>query len=52
MSATNPRNPIPMAFLSPLNDQVFTNFLNAWITMSMANGFFAETNARWGIVQG
>lgn len=48
----NPRNPIPMAFLSPLNDQVFTNFLNAWITISTANGFFAEINAKWGVVQG
>jgi len=47
-----PRNPIPMAFLAPVNDMVFTNFLNAWITIRTASGFFEEINTRWGVSQG
>lgn len=46
-----PRNPIPMAFLSPLNDMVFANFLNAWITIRTASGFFDEINGKWGVAQ-
>ena len=45
-----PRNPIPMAFLAPVNDMVFTNFLNAWITIRQASGFFDEVNQKWGLV--
>jgi cyclohexadienyl dehydratase len=49
--ANTPRNPIPMAFLTPLNDVVFTNFLSNWITIRLASGFFDEINAKWGVVQ-
>jgi cyclohexadienyl dehydratase len=49
--ANQPRNPIPMSFLAPLNDMVFTNFLNAWIVIREASGFFDEINRKWGIVQ-
>lgn len=49
---TTPRNPIPMAFLSPLNDAVFKNFLDAWITIRLASGFFDEINTKWGVTQG
>jgi cyclohexadienyl dehydratase len=49
--ANTPRNPIPMAFLAPLNDVAFTNFLNAWITIRLASGFFDEVNRKWGVVQ-
>ena len=45
------RNPIPMAFLAPVNDMVFTNFLNAWITIRLASGFFDEINQKWGVAQ-
>ena len=47
--ADTPRNPIPMAFLSPLNDMAFANFLNAWITIRTASGFFEEINRKWGV---
>jgi hypothetical protein len=40
-----------MAFLAPLNDVAFTNFLNAWITIRLASGFFDEVNRKWGVVQ-
>ena len=44
-----PRNPIPMAFMAPLQDTVFLNFLNAWITIRQASGYFAELNTKWGV---
>ena len=50
--ANEARNPIPMAFMSPLNDPVFLNVLNAWVTIRQASGFFDELNRRWNIVQG
>jgi cyclohexadienyl dehydratase len=45
-----PRNPIPLAFMSPLNDTVFKNFLDSWVQIRLASGFFAELNAKWGLV--
>ena len=48
--ADRPRNPIPMAFVSPLNDPTFTGFLNSWIVIRQASGFFEEVATRWGIV--
>ena len=47
-----PRNPVPMAFLAPLNDMPFTNFLNAWITIRQASGFFDELGRKWGLTEG
>ncbi|MBU8538334.1 transporter substrate-binding domain-containing protein [Falsiroseomonas tokyonensis] len=44
-----PRNPIPMAFMAPLQDPVFLNFLNAWVTIRLASGFFAELGQKWGV---
>lgn len=44
-----PRNPIPMAFMAPLQDSVFLNFLNTWITIRMATGFFTEIGQKWGV---
>ncbi len=40
-----------MAFLSPLNDPVFLNVRNAWVTMRLASGFCDTLNRRWNIVQ-
>lgn len=48
--ADRPRNPIPMAFVAPLNDPAFTGFLNSWIVIRQASGFFDEVATRWGIV--
>lgn len=49
--ADQPRNPVPMAFLAPLNDMPFTNFLNAWVRIRLDSGFFDELARRWGLVQ-
>jgi cyclohexadienyl dehydratase len=45
-----PRNSIPMAFLMPIDDQQWINFVNNWITIKRQNGYFAELNKKWGIV--
>jgi cyclohexadienyl dehydratase len=45
-----PRNSIPMAFVVPIDDQVWINFLNNWIVIKKQNGYFAELNEKWGIV--
>ena len=49
--ADKPRNPIPMAFMVAAGDPGWLTFLNAWITIRQASGFFDEINTRWGIVQ-
>jgi cyclohexadienyl dehydratase len=45
-----PRNSIPMAFVVPIDDQVWMNFVNNWIVIKKQNGYFAELNKKWGIV--
>ena len=45
-----PKNSIPMAFVVPLDDQVWMNFVNNWIVIKKQNGYFAELNEKWGIV--
>lgn len=44
-----PKNSIPLAFMSPIEDVVFLNFLNSWITLRQTGGFFAEMNAKWNL---
>ncbi|CAN1558265.1 HisJ ABC-type amino acid transport/signal transduction systems, periplasmic component/domain [Rhabdaerophilaceae bacterium] len=43
------RNTLPMAFLVPSDDQQWINYVNAWVAMSKANGFFKEINTKWAI---
>ena len=45
-----PKNSIPMAFLMPLDDQQWLNFVNNWITIKRQNGYFVELNKKWGVV--
>ncbi len=45
-----PKNSIPMAFLMPIEDQQWLNFVNNWITIKNQNGYFAELNKQWGVV--
>ena len=45
-----PKNSIPMAFLIPIDDLVWKNFIDNWITIKKQNGYFAELNKKWGIV--
>jgi cyclohexadienyl dehydratase len=35
--------------LLPQNDQVWINYVNNWIKIKLAGGFFDETAAKWGL---
>jgi cyclohexadienyl dehydratase len=41
------RSQRPGAFLLPQDDQIWINFVNHWVKMNHANGFFAELSAKW-----
>lgn len=43
------RNRRPLAYITAQDDAVFINFLNAWLTLNEANGFFADLNTKWGL---
>lgn len=43
------RAPTPIAMLLPQADQVWINYVNSWIEIKQANGFFAETAEKWGL---
>ncbi len=43
------RAPTPIAMLLPQDDQVWINYVNNWIKIKQARGFFAETAAKWGL---
>ena len=44
-----PRAPSPIAMLLPQEDQVWINYVNNWIKVKQAQGFFDETRAKWGL---
>jgi cyclohexadienyl dehydratase len=43
------RAPSPIAMLLPQNDQVWINYVNNWLKIKLAGGFFDETAAKWGL---
>jgi len=45
-----PRNSIPMAFVVPIDDQVWINFVNNWIIVRKQNGYFDALAEKWGLV--
>ncbi|NNE79297.1 MAG: transporter substrate-binding domain-containing protein [Silicimonas sp.] len=46
---TGPRSPSPIAMLLPQNDQVWINYVNNWVKVKEAKGFFDTTKAKWGL---
>ena len=44
-----PRNPTPLAMLLPQADQVWINYVNHWIKIKTAKGFFKSTAEKWGL---
>ncbi|MEO0829035.1 MAG: transporter substrate-binding domain-containing protein, partial [Pseudomonadota bacterium] len=46
---TEPRSPSPIAMLLPQNDQVWINYVNNWVKVKQAKGFFEATKAKWGL---
>ncbi|PUB15662.1 transporter substrate-binding domain-containing protein [Yoonia sediminilitoris] len=43
------RAPTPIAMLLPQTDQVWINYVNSWIELKKAQGFFDATAAKWGL---
>ena len=46
---SEPRRPTPLAMLVPQADQVWINYLNHWIELKKARGFFAATAVKWNL---
>jgi len=46
---TEPRAPSPIAMLLPQDDQVWINYVNNWVKVKQAKGFFEATKAKWGL---
>ncbi|WP_292289690.1 transporter substrate-binding domain-containing protein [Marivita sp.] len=44
-----PRAPTPIAMLLPQDDQVWINYVNSWIELKKASGFFETTADKWGL---
>lgn len=44
-----PRAPTPIAMLLPQDDQVWINYVNSWIELKKAQGFFEDTAEKWGL---
>ncbi len=46
---TEPRAPTPIAMLLPQDDQVWINYVNNWVKVKQAQGFFEATREKWGL---
>ncbi|WP_170609089.1 transporter substrate-binding domain-containing protein [Ruegeria arenilitoris] len=46
---TGPRAPSPIAMLLPQDDQVWINYVNNWVKLKKAKGFFDSNKAKWGL---
>jgi cyclohexadienyl dehydratase len=46
---TGPRAPSPIAMLLPQDDQVWINYVNNWVKLKKAKGFFEGNKAKWGL---
>ena len=44
-----PRSPSPIAMLLPQSDQVWINYVNNWVKVKEAKGFFDATKTKWGL---
>jgi cyclohexadienyl dehydratase len=43
------RAPTPIAMLLPQDDQVWINYVNNWVKVKQAKGFFEANKAKWGL---
>lgn len=46
---TEARSPSPIAMLLPQADQVWINYVNNWVKVKEAKGFFDANKAKWGL---
>ncbi|MDB2636316.1 transporter substrate-binding domain-containing protein [Alphaproteobacteria bacterium] len=44
-----PKSPTPLAWLIDQNDQVWINYINHWIELKKAQGFFDNLMAKWNL---
>ncbi|UJF17544.1 transporter substrate-binding domain-containing protein [Vibrio sp. SS-MA-C1-2] len=44
-----PRKPTPISMLLPQKDQVWINYVNHWVELKKAQGFFDQTAQKWGL---
>ncbi|WP_106610355.1 transporter substrate-binding domain-containing protein [Shimia abyssi] len=44
-----PRSPSPIAMLLPQTDQVWINYVNNWVKVKTAQGFFDANKEKWGL---
>ncbi|MBB3995246.1 cyclohexadienyl dehydratase [Sulfitobacter undariae] len=49
IEVSTPRAPTPIAMLLPQTDQVWINYVNSWIELKKAEGFFEEVALKWGL---
>lgn len=49
ISVEQSRAPTPIAMLMPQTDQVWINYVNNWIEIKQASGFFGEVAEKWGL---
>jgi cyclohexadienyl dehydratase len=49
VEVTAARAPTPIAMLLPQSDQVWINYVNSWIELKLAQGFFDDTAEKWGL---
>ena len=43
------RNPTPLAWLTPQDDQVWINYINHWIELKKSHGFFEKMKKKWNL---
>ena len=44
-----PKYPVPLAWLTPQDDQIWINYLNHWIEIKKAQGFFIKMMDKWSL---
>ena len=49
VNGAEPRSPSPIAMLLPQADQVWINYVNNWVKVKQAKGFFEANKAKWGL---
>ena len=43
------RSPTPIAMILPQTDQVWINYVNNWVKVKKAKGFFEKNKTKWGL---
>ncbi len=49
VTGAGPRSPSPIAMLLPQSDQVWINYVNNWVEVKKAQGFFDTIKEKWGL---